>query len=463
MPIIPRLPAAPSARRKYPIFISYRRSDAGGWTLYLVERLEERFGEGVVFYDKDSIEAGELFTDKIDHAVNDCSVVLAVIADDWLNVRDDQGRRRLEKDNDVVRREIALALELGKPVIPVLCEVTDKNVPLAGNLPDVLGPLADRDYFYWRGKRIEYRLQLDQLVVRVTQHPGVPQPLPATTRDGRSISVVPEKLPYLCDRSEQEDVVREALRLHVEDAARAPRPLVLLIHGRSNESHNAFVDRLEELLLPRLLGARVAGLVKFLHVKKALSFGGTQGDSARELRDRITDELQVANVERDEELCQRLSQLRPGGIAPVIKLRGAECQDPAAALRSLAEYWSAFPDTPERCLVACVICAMYDAGDERPFWRRWLSNSDASLRGAVEASCGRFGTREDVTWVVLPELQSVRFSHVEDWAAGDDVRGAMKRELSRKTLRAAYGADEPLPMEDVIDRMRILLTEPQGT
>jgi hypothetical protein len=461
MPIIPRLPAAPSAQRKYPIFVSYRRSDAGGWTLYLVERLEERFGEGVIFYDKDSIQSGEVFTDKIDHAVRDCSVVLAVIADDWLHVEDDQGKRRLEKGDDVVAREISLALELGRPVIPVLCEVTDKNVPLAANLPPKLGGLATRDYFYWRGKRIEYRLQLDQLAVRLTQHPGVPTPLPATTRDGRSVSVVPEKLPYLCDRSEQEDAVRDALRRHMEE--RPARPIALVIHGRSNESHNAFVDRLEELLLPRLLGTRVSGLVKFLHLKKALSFGGSPSDSARELRDRITDELQIANVERDGDLCQRLSQLRPAGIAPVIKLRSEECRDPAVALRRLAEYWSAFPDTPERCLVACVICAIYQAGDERPFWRRWLSGGDESLRNALTAGAGALRGDPRLTWIVLPELQSVRFSHVEDWAAGDDVRGAMKRELTRKALRAAYGADEPLPMEDVIDRMRSLLIEPQGT
>ena len=46
--------------------------------------------------------------------------MLAVIGPDWATVSDSHGRPRLSDPGDVVRMEIATALQTGKPVIPVL-------------------------------------------------------------------------------------------------------------------------------------------------------------------------------------------------------------------------------------------------------------------------------------------------------------------------------------------------------
>ena len=40
------------------IFVSYRRSDAGGHAVRVFERLRDQFGEQHVFFDQDSIETG---------------------------------------------------------------------------------------------------------------------------------------------------------------------------------------------------------------------------------------------------------------------------------------------------------------------------------------------------------------------------------------------------------------------
>ncbi len=69
--------------------------------------------------------------------------LLAVIGPNWLTVSTNQGRRRLDMENDFVRLEIARALECGIRVIPVL--VDGAEMPPSEELPAVLQPLATKN------------------------------------------------------------------------------------------------------------------------------------------------------------------------------------------------------------------------------------------------------------------------------------------------------------------------------
>ena len=51
-----------------------------------------------------------------------CQVLLAIIRPTWLTVSDEQGRRRLDKPDDLVRLEVEAALTRGVRVIPILTE-----------------------------------------------------------------------------------------------------------------------------------------------------------------------------------------------------------------------------------------------------------------------------------------------------------------------------------------------------
>jgi formylglycine-generating enzyme required for sulfatase activity len=66
--------------------------------------------------------------------------LLAIIGDDWLDVCDADGRRRLENANDFVRIEIEAALKRKIPVIPVLVE--NARLPAPRELPEGLHELA---------------------------------------------------------------------------------------------------------------------------------------------------------------------------------------------------------------------------------------------------------------------------------------------------------------------------------
>ena len=79
-----------------PIFISYRRSDAGGHARALHEYLSGRFGAERIFFDRSTIEGGDVFTDTIREGVEGCAALLALIAPDWLEVKGADGSRRLD-------------------------------------------------------------------------------------------------------------------------------------------------------------------------------------------------------------------------------------------------------------------------------------------------------------------------------------------------------------------------------
>src|SRR5205085_5271182 len=91
---------------------------------------------------------------------------LAVIGKRWLQIADAQGRRRLEDPKDIVRLEIATALELGVRVIPIL--VDNAPLPNKTELPKKLAkllkynamPLSNACWDFDVGRLIEQLVQL---------------------------------------------------------------------------------------------------------------------------------------------------------------------------------------------------------------------------------------------------------------------------------------------------------------
>ncbi|HKY23400.1 MAG TPA: toll/interleukin-1 receptor domain-containing protein, partial [Vicinamibacterales bacterium] len=160
----------------YDLFISYRRSDSAGHARALYRDLCRRFDKQSIFFDRESIEAGTIFPERLREAVESCRVLLALIAPGWLETKAPGGGRRLDSEDDFVRQEIASALQLGRKVIPVLFD--DTPMPQAAQLPEPLRGLAARDALSLRGKNFEYDVQLEELVRLLAATPGMPAPLP---------------------------------------------------------------------------------------------------------------------------------------------------------------------------------------------------------------------------------------------------------------------------------------------
>ncbi len=141
------------------IFISYRQADTEGHVGRLYDHLARVFDEKEIFRDLDSLHGGEEFTPVCKQMVEGCDVFLAVIGPSWLNIRDDKGRR-LDNPKDVVRREIATALNQKKRIIPVL--VGRASIPKSQDLPLEISTLFNHKAVEISPERFAY--DIDQLV-----------------------------------------------------------------------------------------------------------------------------------------------------------------------------------------------------------------------------------------------------------------------------------------------------------
>lgn len=124
------------------IFISYRRDDTALVARALAETLRYRLGADKIFLDEDSIRDGELWPDRLQRAATHAKVVLALVGRNWLTASDKYGRRRLDSENDWVRKELMFTRGRDIDVIPVLIGEGTSPPPREG-LPEALAWLSE--------------------------------------------------------------------------------------------------------------------------------------------------------------------------------------------------------------------------------------------------------------------------------------------------------------------------------
>ena len=123
------------------IFICYRREDSGDHAHRLRDALSTSFGERQVFVDLE-IPPGADVRRYIAEKLSSCAVLLVVIGPDWLTSSDENGARRLTRELDFVRLEIATALQNDDTVVMPLL-VKSARMPNKSELPQEIERLAD--------------------------------------------------------------------------------------------------------------------------------------------------------------------------------------------------------------------------------------------------------------------------------------------------------------------------------
>lgn len=130
-----------------PIFISYRRDDSIDITGRIRDRLAMVFGDKRVYRDLDSIPAGLDFRQELNKALAQCGTMLVIIGPKWAG----QERNRLLEARDLVRQEVATALERGIYVVPVL--IGGAQLPPLDQLPPEMHALHARNNIRLDGAR----------------------------------------------------------------------------------------------------------------------------------------------------------------------------------------------------------------------------------------------------------------------------------------------------------------------
>ncbi len=144
------------------IFISYRRADTRKDAGRIHDRLVDEFGDPDVFKDVDDIPIGSDFRKVLEDQVAECNVLLALIGNQWLNITDADGKRRLDNPGDFVRIEVESALRRDDcVVVPVL--IDGAPMPTEAQLPGDLGQLAYKNAIVVRDDP-DFNRDMDRLI-----------------------------------------------------------------------------------------------------------------------------------------------------------------------------------------------------------------------------------------------------------------------------------------------------------
>lgn len=127
------------------IFVSFRKVDNRWMRDRVYQALSAAFGAGEVFKSGESIPAGSDFSAVLRRQAADCKIMLVLIGTDWVDARDAEGGRLLDRRDDWVRIEIATALGAGNRVVPVL--LGDASMlPAPAALPEDIAELAQLQF-----------------------------------------------------------------------------------------------------------------------------------------------------------------------------------------------------------------------------------------------------------------------------------------------------------------------------
>ena len=146
------------------IFINYSTGDEENVAAILDRYLSDRFSPEVFFRASKSIPPGADFQETLLEAVRTSDALLAVIGARWLAAGED-GRRRIDLEDDWRRKEIVEALAHRVRVIPLL---VGRIPPLQeADLPPVLAPLAGLQYMKLDNRNLNGNL--DDLAAKLVE------------------------------------------------------------------------------------------------------------------------------------------------------------------------------------------------------------------------------------------------------------------------------------------------------
>jgi hypothetical protein len=235
---------------------------------------------------------------------------------------------------------------------------------------------------------------------------------------GRLGSALPSNpLPYLLDRSNQEEALRAAVFTHRE--WKPQRPLVCVVHGNMDEYHAAFLDRLEEESLPpilRLWHPEQVAQATVERCKLSVNLSKVTEENYVEvfraaLKKALFDDKPASN----EDVVNLISKQKLAVIID-LPLLSEQLEDSAlGALDLFLKFWDGWEKLSDRVLLIVCLCLRYQpAHDSRRRFFGLLKGAglNEEIRRYVEEL--DFSTYPNLVGVCLPELLSIRQPDAEE-------------------------------------------------
>lgn len=264
--------------------------------------------------------------------------------------------------------------------------------------------------------------------------------------EGREI---PPLLSYRCDRTDQYDDIRDALRDLSKASAASPQRLIALIHGRDTQAVNKFLACLHEEAAPLCrAGPNVAVVWKELpwpseRSLEALSTA-TVGAVARMLdADERTPEAVAARLDEVSEPVVVHSRVRVDNWS----------RDHEFALRHFVAFWHGLPLAPRPHPVLLLLSVEYRKPELLERLRGDRRNH--AIRGALGRLAAQYGNEPGV--VLVRELEDVTLHHAEVWGDSEPVQALTGGADLRAAIGALFRSREGIPMQPLAPALQSLL------
>ncbi|MEH2119158.1 hypothetical protein [Nostoc sp.] len=237
------------------------------------------------------------------------------------------------------------------------------------------------------------------------------------TRESRPI---PPLLPYLCDRSEQEYHLAQALKRLNQ---RPHRPLVCIIHGDDFQSHDMFLERLKQVSLPKLIYLDTDKIAVTDYLLSCPSRLPKIDDLHNQLENKLAERLLNHGFVSKEEINNFLA----GHPGPVIIhthfFTGDWQQHGSKVIESFIKFWQHWPDIPPGNYVFILLFIKYQVKKELSIKRFCLKFKNKIIYKFIEQlSLSNFSQFGRLIGAVLPELDGITRRQTEDWARDKDTK-----------------------------------------
>jgi uncharacterized protein DUF4062/iSTAND domain-containing protein len=267
---------------------------------------------------------------------------------------------------------------------------------------------------------------------------------------------IPKDLPYLCDRSQQEFDLDDALRGSPRD-----RPLFAVVHGDEYQCHEMFLERLTNITLPKLLE-----LGEESKVTSYMFEWPTGCTSTEKLQKRLQVNLAEAACGRQRrsasvaEIQETLSRI-PGPVALHTHLLSGDFQPLGTSVfDALVDFCHLWPglSTDQRLLILPFI--KYEIKSSlSPERRQPFVQLNADLRTFLES----YSFPSQLPGAVLTTLSGVRRAEVETWAHEEVPPAFRDPDRLFPEIRRIFDcweeeqASTEIPMESLARQLRELL------
>jgi Domain of unknown function (DUF4062)/inactive STAND len=442
------------------VFISYTAEDLRAFADVVQDVLRRM--EWVAIDHRDWAPDGRPSVATCRGKIDSCDIVVVLVAHryGWVPPKEQDG----DDFTSITWMEYKWARERDKPVVPFVV-ADNANWPESlreiGQNPEI-GPRLDAfkaelrkgtaAFFTADHDSVLEKLQSGLLAaareVGGSASSRAAELISASARNGKSVP--PAKLPYRCDRIPQASLLRSAVMKHVK--SKAGRPLICLVHGKSDEAHRPFVERVEEETSWGAAGSQCS----FVYLSQTQP--SATESFAPQIRANLAGKLLLYDCEDDEGIVDGLKRRKmPQWVFCVLELRASECGTRAAeVLATIHKYWQEFPELSPRLLIVCIVCFRFDDIETGLLGRalRWLrGNPDTNLAKEAIAALEKSG-RDDARapMYVLPPLRSVTLGDIDRWIA--EARDWLASHITEAHAKAVLGGRESAPMDRVITSLQ---------